>query len=113
MNDFIGRVPDWMIVFIDALYTQLRTTGSRAFFLIYALYTVYRYTRTRVLSLHKSYPGNGFITALQSLQITHEVFSAPPTSLLAMILQQPIPKTRLNSIPLLPSTYPGRLASRN
>jgi hypothetical protein len=25
----------------------------------------------------------------------------------------PIPNTRLNSIPLLPSSYPGRLASRN
>jgi hypothetical protein len=34
-------------------------------------------------------------------------------SFLAIILQLPIPKTRLNSIPLLPSSYPGRLASRN
>jgi hypothetical protein len=33
--------------------------------------------------------------------------------LLAIILQLPIPKTWLNSIPLLPSSYPGRLASRN
>jgi hypothetical protein len=32
---------------------------------------------------------------------------------LAIILQLPIPKTRLNSIPLLPSSRPGRLASRN
>jgi hypothetical protein len=35
-------------------------------------------------------------------------FSQPSSS-----LQLPIPKTRLNSIPLLPSSYPGRLASRN
>jgi hypothetical protein len=32
---------------------------------------------------------------------------------LALILRLPIPKTRLQSIPLLPSSYPGRLASRN
>jgi hypothetical protein len=34
-------------------------------------------------------------------------------SFLAIILQLPIPKTRLNSIPLLPRSYPGKLASRN
>jgi hypothetical protein len=34
-------------------------------------------------------------------------------TLLAIFLQLPIPKTELNSIPLLPSSYPGRLASRN
>jgi hypothetical protein len=32
---------------------------------------------------------------------------------LATFLQLPVPKTRLNSIPLLPIFYPGRLASRN
>jgi hypothetical protein len=32
---------------------------------------------------------------------------------LALVLRLPTPKTRLNSIPLLPSSYPGRLASRN
>jgi hypothetical protein len=36
-----------------------------------------------------------------------------PNSFLAIILQLPFPKTRLNSICLLPSSYPGRLASRN
>jgi hypothetical protein len=39
--------------------------------------------------------------------------SSQPNSFLVIILQLPIPKTRLNSIPLLPSSYPGRLASRN
>jgi hypothetical protein len=48
-----------------------------------------------------------------SLQLTHEVFFSQPDSFLATILQLPIPKTRLNSTPLLPSSYPGRLASRN
>jgi hypothetical protein len=31
----------------------------------------------------------------------------------ALILRPPVPKTRLHSIPLLPSSYPCRLASRN
>jgi hypothetical protein len=35
------------------------------------------------------------------------------TPFFAIILQLPIPKTRLHSIPLLPSSYPGRLESRN
>jgi hypothetical protein len=48
-----------------------------------------------------------------SLQITHEVFVTPPNSFLTIILQLSIPKTRLSSIHLLPSSYPGRLASRN
>jgi hypothetical protein len=48
-----------------------------------------------------------------SLQITHEVFISQPNSFLAIILQLPILKTRLNSIPLLPDSYHGRLAFRN
>jgi hypothetical protein len=42
----------------------------------------------------------------------HEVFFAPPNSFLAIILQLTIPKTRLNSVPLFPSSYPCRLAFR-
>jgi hypothetical protein len=44
---------------------------------------------------------------------SHMKSSAQSTSFLAVILQLQIPKTRLNSIPLLQSSYPGRLASRN
>jgi hypothetical protein len=47
--------------------------------LICTLY-VPRYKRIRVLSLHQSYPGNGFITVSLSLQITHKVFFSPPNS---------------------------------
>jgi hypothetical protein len=43
----------------------------------------------------------------------HQVLFSQPNSFLAIMLQLSIPKTRLNSIPLLPSSYPGRLASRN
>jgi hypothetical protein len=38
-----------------------------------------------------------FITVSLSFQITHDLFFAPPNSFLAIILQLPIPKTRLNS----------------
>jgi hypothetical protein len=54
-----------------------------------------------------------FITVSLSLRITHEVFFSQTNSFLAIILQLPVPKTRLNSIPLLSSSYPGRLASRS
>jgi hypothetical protein len=91
-----------MIGFIDTLDIQLGTTGN------YSAIPIS--THSRVVSLHKSYPGNGFITVSLSPHITHEVIFSQPSSFLAIILQLPIPKTRLNSIP---SSYPGRLASRN
>jgi hypothetical protein len=53
------------------------------------------------------------ITVSLSLKITHEVFFWRPNSFLAIVLQLPTPKTWLSSIPLLPSSCPGRLASRN
>jgi hypothetical protein len=48
-----------------------------------------------------------------SLQITYEVFFSQPNSFLATIMRLPTPKTRLNSISLLPSSYSGWLAPRN
>jgi hypothetical protein len=58
-------------------------------------------------------PDNGSVTVSVPLQITHGVFFSQSNSFLAIILQLPIPKTRLNSIPLLSASYPGRLSSRN
>jgi hypothetical protein len=46
-----------------------------------------------------------FITVSLSLQITHEGFFSQPNSLLAIILQLSIPKTRLSSVPLFPRSY--------
>jgi hypothetical protein len=98
-----------------ALYTfaQLGITGNTAISLMYTLYNLPLHTHTRILSLHKSYPGNGFIIVSLTLQITYEVFFSQPNSFLAIILQLSTPKTRLSSMSLLPSTYPGRLTSRN
>jgi hypothetical protein len=72
-------------------------------------FPVHRYTRTRVLSLHLSYPDNGFITVSLSLRLTHEVFLAQSNYFLAISSQSPsiaISRTRSNSLPsrLLPST---------
>jgi hypothetical protein len=76
-------------------------------------FTVHCCTSTWVLSLHYSYPCNGSKTVSLSLQITHGVLFAQPNSYIANILQPPIPKTRLNSIPSLSVSYPGRPASGN
>jgi hypothetical protein len=103
------------IVWLDLLtpYTQYSELQAIQRYRWSTHFTVHPCARTRVLSLHQSYPGNGFITVSLSLQITYGVLFSKPNSFLAIILQLTIPNTRLNSIPLLPSSYPGRLASRN
>jgi hypothetical protein len=71
-------------------------------------FTLHLCTRTRVVK-------PSLVVSRQRTynSLTHQVFSSPPNSFLAIIQQLPIPKTRLNSISLLPISYPGRLASRN
>jgi hypothetical protein len=88
-----------------ALYTQLGSTGNYSATAISTNFTVLRYTRTRILSLRFSYPGNGFITVSLSLQITYEFFLSRPNSFLAIILQ--LPTQFSSSIPKLTSCQAG------
>jgi hypothetical protein len=97
------RVLDWMIGF----YKHLKHTSQncRQYSAIADLhFIVHRCTCIRVLRLHQSYPGNGFITVTLQLQTTREVLWSQSNSFLAIILQLSIMKIRLNSIPLLPSS---------
>jgi hypothetical protein len=90
----IRRVLDWMIGFIDTLYIHNSGLQALQSYRCSTHFAIHRYTRTKVLSLRQSYSGNGFITVALSLQITHEVFFAPPNSFLVIILQLP---TQFNS----------------
>jgi hypothetical protein len=108
----VDGVLDRMIWYIDTLYTPLATTGSYS--AISDLRTL-QFTVTHALrfSVFTSRILATDLWVSLSLQITHEVFFAPPNSSLANILQQPNPKTRLSSVPLLSTSYPCTLASRN
>jgi hypothetical protein len=64
-------------------YTQYSELQAITALSLFPHFTVHRYTRTRVLSLHQTYPGNGFITVSLYLQITHGVFFSQPNSFLA------------------------------
>jgi hypothetical protein len=92
-------VLDWMIGFI-APYTPNSGLQAVQRYRWRTRITVHRYTRTRVLSLLQSYPGNGIITVPPSLQITYEVFLSQSKSFLAIACQSPstsISRTRSNS----------------
>jgi hypothetical protein len=75
-------------------------------------FAVHRYTRTRVLSLHKLCPDNGFISLTVTAAHMQSSFHLL-VALLGLILRPSVPKTRLSSIPLLLRSYPCRLAVRS
>jgi hypothetical protein len=103
----IRRVFEWMIGFIDTLFTQLGTTGNYS--AIADPHTLH-FTVTHALGFSvftSRILVTDYNTVSLSLQITHEVFFPQPNSLLAIILQLAIMKTEFNSIPLLPTSYPG------
>jgi hypothetical protein len=101
-----------MIGFIDTLSTVLGTTCNYSSIsdLHTSQFTVTHALRFSVFT-SRILATDASVSLL--LQITYEVFLAQSNSFLTIILQLPIPKTQLNSISLLPSSYPGRLASRN
>jgi hypothetical protein len=96
-----------MIGFIDTYSPKLGTTSNTALSLVYTL-SIYSCTPTRISSLVVSWQ-----RIYNRLTITSDHISSllsQPNSLLAIILQLQIPKTRPLSIP---SSYPGRPESGN
>jgi hypothetical protein len=92
----VDMVLGWMIGFIAS--SELQAVQRCRYS---AHFPVHRYARTRVLSLHLSYPGNGFITVSLSLQLTLEVFLAQSNFFLDISSQSPstvISRTRTNSL---------------
>jgi hypothetical protein len=108
----LRRSMHWIIVFVEP-YIQPPELKTMQPYRWSTPFTVHRHTRIRFLSLHQSYPGNGFIAVPLSPQITHEGFFSKPNFFIVIILSVQIPKTRLNSVLILQGSYPGRLASRN
>jgi hypothetical protein len=66
--------------------TQLGTTDNTTLS-VFIHFPVHRYTSTRLLSLHLSYPGNGFIAVSLSFKITSKVLFSQPNTFLAITLQ--------------------------
>jgi hypothetical protein len=98
--------------FIDTLYIH-RTQDYRQYSAITILHTL-QFTVTQAL-------GSSFFTSrilTTDLSLSYCRFNSNMKSTFHSLipflsfLQLPIPKTRLNSVSLLPSSYPGRLASQ-
>jgi hypothetical protein len=104
-------VLDWIMIHCTV---YIHTTWDYRRYSAMAILRTLQFTVTRALQF-AVFTSRILATDLSvslSLQITHGVFFTQPSSFLAIILQLPIPMTRLtiSSIPLLPSSYPGRLA---
>jgi hypothetical protein len=96
------RVLDWMFGFI-APYTfiQFGTTGDCS---AIAILHTFQLTVKHALGFSvftSCILATDFITVSLTLQVTHDIFFSQPNSFLAIILHS------------IPSSYPGRLASRN
>jgi hypothetical protein len=104
----IRRVLDWIIGFIDTVYQTLWTTGNYS--TISYLYNL-QFTVTQALGL-LVFTSRILATDLQQYHCNFKShMKSSFHSLISFLLL--FRNCQLNSIPLLPSSYPGRLASRN
>jgi hypothetical protein len=103
-----------MIGFIDThIFTQLGTTGNYS---AIAILHTFRFTVAQALG----FPVSTNRILATDLSQSHCYFKSHVVSschslipFLSLVLRLPMPLTRLHSIRLLTSSYPGRLASRN
>jgi hypothetical protein len=104
----IRRVLDWMIGFIDTLYTTLGTRGN--YNAISGLHTS-RFTVTHALGFSVF---TSRILSTDLLQYHCNFKSHTKSSFHSLIPFLPLfCNCQLSSVPLLPSSYPAWLASRN
>jgi hypothetical protein len=96
---------DWMIGFIDTLYTPLLTTGN---------YSAMANVRTLQFTVTHTLQFPVFTSRILATNFNTVVIPVSHMkSSCCYFANFPNPKTRLNSILLLPSSHPGRLESRN
>jgi hypothetical protein len=101
-----ATIDEFWIGFIDTLYTVLGTTGSYS--TVADLHTSqFTVTHTLGFSVFTSHLLAMDFSVSLSIQIKHEVVFSQSNSLLAIILQLPIPKILFKSIPLLTSQQAG------
>jgi hypothetical protein len=93
----------WHIIHSTRDYRQLERYRCSTHF------TCHRYTRTRFFESSLAISWQRIYNSRTNFK-SHMKSFLWPNPFLTIILQLPIPKTQLNTIP---STYPGRLTSRN
>jgi hypothetical protein len=102
----IRRVSNWMIGFIAPYpFTQLGTAGSTGLSLFYTLYSSPLHTLE-----FSVFTGRILATDLSKSNFKSHMKSTSRSLISVLPL---FCNCQLNPIPLLPSSYPGRLASRN
>jgi hypothetical protein len=92
---------------------QLVTTGKLQRYRHSAHFTVPRYAPTRILQSSLAVSWQRIYHSLTVTSNHTGSLLSQPYSFLPIVLQQKTQETRLNLIPMLPSSYPGRMASRN